>query len=526
MKCAAIEGKGLVLRGLQVAGGTALLISMMTSRETAAQTATACERLASLTLPGVAITKAEVIDSGTFAPPGRRGGSAEPYKDLAAFCRVTTTAASAGSDVKSEIWLPLHGWNRDFQPAGSGYWGGSIPYGRMREILLDGFATAGTNLGIEGAAGPSFAIDHPEKLTNLGNAPFHIMVDQAKALIAAHYGTPPRWTLMNECGGGGSRDVLGDVQRWPGDLDIAAAVGFTNWGTHHGLAQMWLYWATHKDEASFIPSNKYAAIHEAALAACDAKDGVKDGVIEDPPHCKFDPAVLLCKDADGPACLTAPQVEAVRTIYATPRHARTQQPLYGPMVPGSELSWEDMTARPRPYGYAESFYRFLVFRDPKWDYKTFRPDFESDVDRADTPQNLAINATNPDIGAFVGRGGKLLLMGGWNDDLGPGNNVTYYEQVVRTLGETKARDAVRLFMVPGMHHCLGLDYPSTYTVSFDVVGALRQWKTTGKAPDEVIVTTRKGQSPRQRLVCAYPKIAQYRGTGNVDDRRSFSCVSP
>src|SRR5581483_7763212 len=114
----------------------------------------------------------------------------------------------------------------------------------------------------------------------------------------------------------------------------------------------------------------------------------------------------------------------------TPVHARTKEPLYGPMVPGSELSWPPMTAEARPYPYAESFYKYVVFKDANWDFRTRPANFDADVDRADAPQNLAINATNPNIEPFVARGGKLLLLAGWNDDLGPGNNITYYKSVV------------------------------------------------------------------------------------------------
>jgi feruloyl esterase len=492
-----------------------------------AQQPDSCAALAALIFPNTTITGATRVEAGAFSPPSGRRGISEPFKELGAFCRIiTTTRIPPSSEAKSEIWLPIGGWNRELQPAGGGFYGGALPYARMREILRLGRATSGSDAGIEGG-GLNVALAHPEKLTNIGNAPIHVMIDQAKALAMAFYGTPPRVTFMDECGGGGSRDVLAVVQRWPADLDTASAVGATNFGTHHGLAQMWLYWATHKDEASYIPAEKYSAIHQAALDACDAKDGVKDGIIEDPPHCKFDPGVMQCKGADAPNCLTAPQVAAVRKIYETPRHARTKAPLYGPMVPGSELSWEDMTARPRPYPYAEAFYRNMVFHDPNWDYKTFRPDFAADVDRADAPQNLAINATNPDLAPFVDRGGKLLMMGGWNDDLGPGNNVTYYESVVATIGAAKARTGVRLFMVPGMHHCLALEYPSTYRVDFDLPGAITQWKQTGEAPNQIVVnTSRPGQPPRRRLVCAYPMVSRYKGTGNTDDPANFKCNVP
>jgi feruloyl esterase len=427
------------------------------------------------------------------------------------------------SVASTEIWLPVDGWTHELQPAGGGFFGGAMPYARMREILRTGAATAGSDSAIEGG-GFNVALTHPEQLPNIANQPFHAMIEQAKAVAAAYYGVPPRLTLMDECGGGGSRDALAVVQRWPNDLDAASAVNITNYGTHHGIAQMWLYWATHKDQAGDILAGKYSLLHQAALDACDAKDGVKDGVIEDPPTCRFDPAVLLCKTADTAGCLTPRQVEAVREIYQTPRHARTGAPLYGPMMPGSELSWEDMTGKPRPYPYAEMFYRYLVFRDPNWDYKTFRPDFAADVDRADAPQNLAVNATEPNIARFVDHGGKLLLMGGWNDDLGPGNNVTYYESVLRAIGPAKAREGVRLFMVPGMHHCVGVEYASTYKVDFDLPGALRQWKATGKAPEEIVVTTtRKGEDPRRRLVCAYPRVSKYNGHGDTRDPASFSC---
>jgi feruloyl esterase len=533
--------KRLVLLTQSIAVGS-VLVSLLLRFVVFAQQPDACQRLASVVLPQATVTSAARVEAGRFSPPaGRRGGAPEPFADLGAFCRITTTTKIApASEAKTEIWLPIDGWTRDYQPAGGGFYGGNMPYARMREILRSGSVTSGSDAGIEG--GLPFLTQHPELLRNVANAPFHAMIQQSKSLIATFYGTAARYTFMNECGGAGSRDALAMVQRWPNDLDVVAATGSTNYGTHHGLAQMWLYWATHREAASYIPEEKLPAIHRAALDACDEKDGVKDGVIEDPPRCKFDPAVMLCKGADpstssgspraesrgdAPGCLTAPQADAVRKIYETPKHARTGAVLYGPMVPGSEMSWPDMIARPRPYAYAEQFYRFMIFRNPDWDYKTFTPDFAADVDRADVPDNLPINATNANIAPFIDRGGKLIMMGGWNDDLGPGNNVNYYDSVVRTIGPDKARSGVRLFMVPGMHHCLGLEYASTYRVDFDLPGAVKQWKETGKAPDQIIVTTTsKGEAPRQRLVCAYPRVAQYKGKDDTAAPANFTCRTP
>jgi Tannase and feruloyl esterase len=488
--------------------------------------AATCESLASLSLPNTTITSAQTVAAGAFTPPTpARGGAAapSPFSNLPAFCRVQGAVKRTGdTDVKIEIWMPVQGWNGDFQPAASGFGGGTIGYGGMSQILRTGAATAATNRGHDSGGSPRW------KSTDISSAPYHSMVEQGKKIVTAFYDGGPKIALMNECGGAGSRDALQLVQDFPADLDLASAIGFTNWGTHHGIAHMWVWQATHKSPESFIPKDKYRIIHQGALDACDAKDGVKDGVIEDPPNCKFDPGVLLCKNGDGPTCLTAPQVEAVRTIYATPVHARTKAYLYGSMPPGGELGWEEMIDK-TPYPFSVGFFRDQVFKDPKWDYNTRHANFDTDVDTADAPENLPINATNPDISKFIDRGGKLLLMGGWNDHtLGPGNNVHYYESVVAKLGARKVRDSVRLFMVPGMDHCLGdaygptAQYPTIYAVDFDPIGLLKQWKTTGKAPDQIVVTT-KGTEERKRLVCAYPRVSSYKGTGNTSDPANFVC---
>jgi feruloyl esterase len=482
----------------------------------------ACERLSMVRLPDTTIASAQVVAAGAFVPPagGRGGGAAaaDQYKDLPAFCRVTGSVTRPGdTDVKVEVWMPTGGWNGEFRPAASGYGGGRIGYGGMAEMLREGWATGNTNRGHD--------VGGPWKAADMASLPYHLMVSRGKQLIDAYYGKGPSLTVMNECGNGGSRDALQLVQDFPEDIDAAAAVGFVYDSTHHGIGQWWVYQATHKTPESYIPPAKYPIIHRAALNACDAKDGVTDGVIEDPPRCKYDPAVLLCKAGDGPDCLTAPQVEAVRTIYSPAVHARTGRYLFAPMPPGGELGWEPM-AGPRPYQFVVPFYRNMVFRDPEWDYRTNPANFDSHVDLAEAPENEPIDATKPDISAFADRGGKLLLIGGWNDHtLAPGSFVDYYEAVVEATGP-KARDSVRLFMVPGMDHCLGDEYKPVH--DFDPIEALRQWKSTGTAPDSIIVTRRAddGSEERRRLVCAYPQVASYNGKGAIQDPANYTCRMP
>ena len=148
---------------------------------------------------------------------------------------------------------------------------------------------------------------------------------------------------MNECGGGGSRDALMEVQSWAADLDAAAATGIVYYSTHHGIAHMWVYQATHKTEASYIPPSKYPMIHQGALDACDANDGLVDGVIEDPERCRFDPGVLLCRNGDAPDCLTAPEADSrSHDLHGARAQALTGKKIYGLMPPGGELGWEAM----------------------------------------------------------------------------------------------------------------------------------------------------------------------------------------
>jgi feruloyl esterase len=474
-----------------------------------------CARLLSLKLSNARILGADSIPAGGFTPP-----NAARFEELPRFCRVTAMADRPGdTEVKIETWLPApERWTGEFRPAASGFAGGTIGYRQMRTIMAGGAATANTNRGHDGGG--------PWKPADMSALPYHLMADTAKAIVAAYYGRPPAFTFMNECGGSGSRDALMLIQRAPADLDAAVVEGIIYRPTRHGVSQMWIYQATHASDASFIPPAKYRLLHQAALDACDAKDGVKDGVITDPPRCAFDPGVLACKSGDGSNCLTDAQVAAARAIYSPPRDPRTNAALYPPLVPGGELNWQPIAGEANPYAYAMVFYRNLVFRDPAWNPRTRPANFTTDLDRGDAAA-ASIDANDPGIAPFLARGGKLLMIGGWNDDLPPGGNVEYYETVVKAVGADAARTGVRLFMVPGMHHCLGEKFDTNPTTDFDAVSVLRTWKTTGRVPDRIVVTqTGSDGVPHKRPVCAYPRVAQYKGRGDAGDPENFTCREP
>jgi feruloyl esterase len=269
-----------------------------------------------------------------------------------------------------------------------------------------------------------------------------------------------------------------------------------------------------------IPASKYALLKEAALQACDALDSVKDGVIENPLRCRFDPGVLTCKGAEAPTCLTAPQVEAARRTYQGPRDAQGRS-LFPGLEPGSESGWATLSSA-RPMALAEELYQYLVFRDANWNYLTFEP--ERDMARARRETGALMDAIDANLRPFLYRGGKLLLYHGWADPgIAPRNTVNYYQDVVKTVGPKMADGGVRLFLVPGMGHCGGGDGPST----FDMMAAIRGWVESGQAPREVPASrVRNGQVDRTRPLCAFPNVARYKGTGSTDDASKFVCALP
>jgi len=245
---------------------------------------------------------------------------------------------------------------------------------------------------------------------------------------------------------------------------------------------------------------------------------VKDGVLEDPARCKFDPSIILCKGADGPDCLTAAQVESARKIYSTPVNPRTHEPIFPGFAPGSEKGW-GFAASAHPPQLILTCLRNGVFKDPNWDYETFN--FDRDVALLDR-ETQARNAMDTNLAPFFSHGGKLLQYHGWSDNLiAPQNSVNYYNRVADTLGGAgKVNDSYRLFMVPGMGHCRGGDG----TDRFDVIGAMEQWVEKGKAPDSILASRYAGgKVERTRPLCPYPQVAVYRGNGSTDDAASFAC---
>ena len=505
-----------------LAGGLwAVWLAALLSGQTA-KAPRSCETLSSLNLPDTTITLARAVEAGTFAPPGS-GAAMAPglLVTLPAFCRVAATLKpTSDSDIKMEVWLPASGWNGKLQAVGNGGWAGTISYPAMAQALRRGYATTSTDTGHSGPRG-AFALGHPEKFIDFAYRSEHEMTVKAKAVIDAFYGSAPKYSYWNGCSTGG-RQGLAEVQRYPNDFDGVIAGAQANPRTHLNAWQLSIAQAALKDPAAFIPREKYPVIHKAVLAACDALDGVTDGLIDDPTRCHVDPQVLACRNEDGRECLTARQVETARTIMRPAKTSRGEDVFPG-YAPGAELGWGALVGGPEPTSLAVDQYKFVVFKDANWDWRTFNID--RDVAIADKVDNGTINAIDPNIQPFTQHGGKLLLYHGWADPLvAPGTSINYFNRVVKALGgASKTAASVRLFMVPGMGHCGGGDGPNT----FDAVSVLERWVEQGQPPDRIVAShVTNGAVDRTRPLCPYPQVAAYKGTGSTDDAGSFICRAP
>ena len=499
------------MRKFAVAAGVLLTMVVCSAR---AEGAT-CESLATATLPNTTITLAQPVAQGTFTQPGGRGGrgGGNAFASLPAFCRVAVTLKpTARSDIKSEIWMPASGWNGKLHVVGNGGFAGTISYPAMATALAAGYATASTDTGHTGGAANTFV--NEDVLTDYAHRAVHETTAAAKKLVDRFYGSAPRFSYFSGCSTGG-RQALQAAQRYPGDFDgiVAGAPGLRP--TRQAFGQNWLFQAT-VDPASALPQAKLTVVHDAVMNACDALDGARDGVIENPLACTFDPQVLACRQGDDATCLTAPQVEAVRKIYAGPKNPRTGEQIFPGLERGSELGWS-----PGPVGLAADYFRFIVFKDTNWDPKALN--FDAHVALVDSKEeHRVLDATKTDLGSFTGRGGKLLMYQGWAENgIPPRNVVNYYGSVQKST--PNAGEAVRLFMVPGMGHCGG----GNGTTTFDMVTALDQWVTSGKAPATIPASRlRDGKVDRTRPLCSYPQYAVYKGSGSIDDAANFECRTP
>lgn len=494
-----------------------LSILLLTANLAAAADAASCERLRSINLADTTIVSASLVPAGPFTPPAAPGANAAQAPraiPVPAACRVVGRVTPA---VSFEVWMPVSNWNGKFQAVGGGGFAGVIGYAPMAAALNRGYATASTDTG-HSTPGGAWAQGHPELVTDYAYRAIHEMTIKSRAIVEAFYGNGPRLSYFVGCSTGGRQGLM-EAQRFPDDYNAVVAGAPANFFTHLMAGSIWAASATLKDPAGFIPPAKYPAINKAVLAACDARDGVTDNLIENPPRCAFDPKTLRCAGADSETCLTSAQVDAAHRLYATAVNPRTKQDIFPGFVPGGELTWGALAGGPQPFSIPVDFYKYFVYSNPSWDWKTF--DFDKDVAAADEKFAALLNATNPDLKTFKARGGKLIMYHGWNDQLiQPLNSVNYYNSVAKKMGAKETDDFLRLFMVPGMTHCGGGPGPNT----FDALGALDEWVERGTRPASMTAShSTNGAVDRTRPLCPYPQVASYIGSGSIDEAANFVC---
>ena len=502
-----------------------------------------CESLSVLELADVTIQSAKPTPAGKFAVPADGPDAPAQSFETPAFCRVRgVIRPTADSDIRFEVWMPSANWNGRFEGAGNGGFAGAIDYGGLAVAVRAGFASASTDTGHE-APGieASWALGHPEKIADFGYRALHLTTAAGKSIVAAFYGSPAKHSYFSSCSDGG-REALMEAQRFPEDYDGVIAGAPANYWTHLMTEAMWDIQASLSGPASYIPASKIPAISNAVLAACDAQDGVKDGIITDPRKCNFRPEKLLCKGADTNACLTAPQVTAIKKLYAGPTLANGDR-IFPGHVPGGELGpngWPGWITGPKPkdsagFYFGTRFFADMVFDDPAWNYMKFS--FASDIQLADKKMGTVLNATSSNLTAFSARGGKLILYHGWSDAaISPLNTINYYNSVLDAMGREQADSFVRLYMVPGMQHCGGGPGPDSFGVlpasdadaQHSVFAAMEEWVEHGAAPDSIIATKYAARGGKRevemtRPLCPYPQVAEYKGKGDIHDAGNFVC---
>jgi hypothetical protein len=455
-------------------------------------------------------------------------------------CRVSGTLSP---EVAFEVSLPS-AWNGRLYMIGNGGHAGEAldnagRVAQVRQGLENGFAVAQTNTGHYASKEPSasFVLSNPQKALDYAYRAVHVTAVTAKEIANRHYARPVSKAYWNSCSNGGRQGLL-EAQRYPADFD--GIVANAPWVDQTGFT-IGAIWNQQAFAQTHVSADKLALVADAAMKKCDAVDGLRDGLIDDPRQCSFEVArdVAICANggASAGACLTPAEAAAVQKVYDGPQAGGKT------IFPGFEVGSEAVLPRPNggsgsgwigliapaeagggaaDFGLAEGTMKYLVFDPPRadWDFRTF--DFSRDPPLLERWGKLA-NAKETNLRDFRARGGKLMITYGWADSiLQPQMGVDYYEKAAAANGRGST-DFMRLFMVPGMAHCGGGVGPDQY----DAVTAVIDWVEKGVAPDSLVAKKIvNGQVTRSRPLCPYPQVARYRGQGSTDDAANFECKAP
>ncbi|MCY4056904.1 MAG: tannase/feruloyl esterase family alpha/beta hydrolase, partial [Gammaproteobacteria bacterium] len=432
--------------------------------------------------------------------------------------------------INFELLLP-DDWNGRFMMGGGGAYVGSIQnqalaYGAGPGALERGYATVGTDTGhVSSMVDGSWALNNVERQENFGHRAVHLTAVTAKAIIERYYARAPEYSYFVGCSRGGGQAMM-ETQRYPEDFDgLVAGAPAYDWTGFRG-AQIRTLQTMHPDGDTKDPVLTDANLEllgTTIIAACDARDGVADGILTDPRDCPFEPDDLKKCEGNGRAdCVTRKQLAAIKAIYDAPsidgRRIFAGFPYGGEHDPRGWEAW--MVGRDGlspSFAFAIDFYRNFVFSDPDWDYTQYDfANWKQDVAKV----SAMLDATSTDLSEFKKRDGRIIFWTGWSDHLITAlGTVDYYDKL--TAADPDAGEYSRLYMLPGMFHCAGGPAPDRT----DWLEAIRAWVEDGKAPERLVSLQldESGRVSRTRPICPYPHIASYRGKGDPDDEASFVC---
>jgi Tannase and feruloyl esterase len=463
-----------------------------------------CAQLTQLRLPDVKITDAVPV-------PASSSGI------KVAHCRV---AGLIGTEIRFSLLMP-DPWNHKFLMGGGGGFVGSVQ-NQAQFVVNAGYATAGTDTGHQGGTtDAAWALNNEERRVNFGYLAVHRTAETSKAILRSYYGANETRAYFSGCSNGG-RQALMEAQRYPDDFDGivagAPAADFTGIGAQF-IKDVRAQFPDPKNLTPLLPPDTLRSVASQILDTCDAIDGVKDGVMEDPRRCTVDVSTLTG--------LSAAQQAALKTIYA-PTHAGREtvfpgQPFGGEGEVAGWPAWisgalrEGQPAGPSlRFSFGTQLFKYLVFNDPDWDYTKY----DLSTWKVDTKRTASfLNATSPDLDGFKRKGHKLLLWHGWADaGLSPLATIKYYDEVKAR--DSKADQYVKMFLMPGVLHCGGGPGPD----NVDWAAAIDGWVESGTAPERIVAQKGTGANvTRTRPLCAYPQHAVYVGTGSTDQAENFVC---
>jgi feruloyl esterase len=452
---------------------------------------------------------------------------ADAAKHLPAFCEVTASVKPvAGSNITVVYRLPEN-WNGKLLGLGGGGWAGNILLPTAALGLAKGYATAQTNGGhdVTNVWDTAWAAN-PEASKDFSYRAIHVMTDLGKKVVAKYYGEPQKRAYFQGCSTGGRQGLM-EVQRYPKDYDgvIAGAPVYT---LATQTSAVWRNTIFLREGANLTP-DQIKHINQAALAECDGRDGLVDGIVTDPRACKFDPAQLQCGTNKDSTCLSPVQVKAVRDLYTGHKTKAGVTSAYG-LSRGGEAAWLIyVSATKKPdlpsflagaSGQGLGGLRQQLFGNPEFDLTKFNFDKDYATLKA-SPFAAEYEAKDPDISPFINNGGKLLMWHGM-DDPGPSPIATieYYQQMQATTApKVKALDSsARFFLLPGVYHCRG----GPGADDFDSIDAMDKWVEHGEAPN-AMKATRSSEPVISRPVCQYPTMPRYNGKGDASQAESFHC---